>query len=473
MRDAREMNISDLQAARASGSLTTTALVATLLEAAKARAGDNIFITLDEAGARAVAAASDAAGAAPSGPLQGVPLVIKDNIAVAGLPNTAGTPALKDWVPATDAPVVARLRAAGAIILGKTNMHELAFGITSNNSAFGAVANAYAPDRIAGGSSGGTGAAIGARLAPAGLGTDTGGSVRIPAALNGISALRPTVGRYPGAGIVPIARTRDTAGPMARSIADLALLDAVITGTTNELPDVAPQSIRLGLAAPFTQGLDPATAAVFETALDQLRQAGVTLVPVDLTHIRDLSDRVGIAIALYEIRRDMPEFLAANETGVTLEGLAAAIASPDVAYVFSEYVTGAGAIPDAVYREAMQDLRPRLQAAYAEVFTRERLDALVFPTVPLAATPIATSDRTVRLDGVEVPTFPTFIRNTDPGSNAAIPGISLPAGVTADGLPVGLEIDGPAHSDRHLLAVARTIETLLPATPPPALTRSR
>ncbi|WP_326493905.1 amidase family protein [Pannonibacter sp. SL95] len=145
----REMTISDLQAARASGSLTTTALVATLLEAAKARAGDNIFITLDEAGARAAAAASDAAGAAPSGPLQGVPLVIKDNIAVAGLPNTAGTPALKDWVPATDAPVVARLRAAGAIILGKTNMHELAFGITSNNSAFGAVANAYAPDRIA------------------------------------------------------------------------------------------------------------------------------------------------------------------------------------------------------------------------------------------------------------------------------------------------------------------------------------
>lgn len=471
MRDARNMTISELKAAQASGSLTASALVSDLIAAAKSRADGNAFITLDEAGATAAAATADAADRTAAGPLHGIPLVIKDNIAVAHLPTTAGTPALKNWVPSSDAPVVARLRAAGAIILGKTNMHELAFGITSNNSAFGAVANAYQADLIAGGSSGGTGAAIGARLAPAGLGTDTGGSVRVPAALNGIAGLRPTVGRYPGDGIVPIARTRDTAGPMARSVEDLALLDAVITGSAAELAAIDPATIRLGLPAPFTGNLDPATAAVFEATLDRLRQAGVTLVPVDMTELSALNDRIGAVVALFEMRRDMPGFLEANGTGVSFEALTAGIASPDVQYVFQQYITGSGAIPDAAYREAMDDLRPRLRAGYAEIFASQHLDALLFPTVPLTATPIATSDRTVNLNGQDVQTFATFIRNTDPGSNAALPGISLPAGLAANGLPVGIEIDGPAHSDRHLLAVARTIEGLLPATPAPETAR--
>src|SRR5207247_5915339 len=171
----------------------------------------------------------------------GVPVVVKDNIEVAGLPASAGTPALKAYVPGKDAPVAAKLRATGAIIIGKTNMHELAFGISGYNAGFKTgtepgVRNAYDATKIAGGSSSGTGAAIGARIVTAGLGTDTGGSVRVPCALNGCATLRPTVGRYPQGGIAPISHTRDTAGPMAATVADVAVLDHVVAGGGAVIP---------------------------------------------------------------------------------------------------------------------------------------------------------------------------------------------------------------------------------------------
>src|SRR5947209_14662408 len=216
------------------GKLTSTALTREALARAKANADLNAFVTLDEAGALKAGAAFDANGDKAK-PLGGVPIVIKDNIEVAGLPCSAGTPALKDYVPKADAPVVAKLRAAGAIIIGKTSMHELAFGISGYNTAFktGAefgVRNAYDRALIAGGSSSGTGTAIGARIVAGGLGTDTGGSVRIPCALNGCASLRPTVGRYPQEGIAPISHTRDTAGPMASTIADVTIVDRAIAG---------------------------------------------------------------------------------------------------------------------------------------------------------------------------------------------------------------------------------------------------
>jgi mandelamide amidase len=467
-------DITTLSAAEMASAIAEQTLGATdLVNALIAKTGDdpgNVYISFDTEGVLAAAAAADESVKAGEalGPLHGVPIVVKDNIAAEGLPTTGGTPALKGWVPREDAPVLKKLLEAGAILLGKTNLHELAFGITSNNAAFGAVANAYDPDRFAGGSSGGTGAAVGARLAPAGLGTDTGGSVRIPSALNGVAGLRPTVGRYPTEGIVPISTTRDTPGPIARTVGDLILLDSVITGSTPGLEPVDLTTVRLGVPAGLTDNLSPETDRLFKEALDKLEAAGVTLVPVDISTELELAGKAGFPIALWEVKQDLAAFLETHETGLGLQDIADEVASPDVKFIFDNLILGNQAIPDAVYRDAMDDMRPLIQSGYAEVFAANKLDALVFPTTPLPAQPIAESDETVSLNGEDVPTFPTFIRNTDPGSVAGIPGLSLPAGLTADGLPVGLELDGPAFSDRHLLALGLAVETVLPDMPAPA-----
>lgn len=465
---ATAQNITDLSASDAAKAIADKKLTATeLVDALIAKTGDdpgNVYISFDSEGALAAAAAADASVAAGDqlGPLHGVPIVVKDNIASQGLPTTGGTPALKGWVPAEDAPVLARLRSAGAILIGKTNLHELAFGITSNNAAFGAVANAYDPGRFAGGSSGGTGAAVGARLAPAGLGTDTGGSVRIPAALNGVSGLRPTVGRYPAGGIIPISATRDTAGPIARTVTDLILFDTVITGTVETIAPADLGSVRLGVPSGLTENLSPETDRLFREALGTLEKAGVTLIDVDISSELDLAAKAGFSIALWEVKRDLAAFLESSGSGLTLADVAAEVASPDVKFVFENLVLGDQAIPDDVYAAAVTDLRPLVQSGYADVFAQNRLDALVFPTTPLAAQAISGSDMTVSLNGEDVPTFQTFIRNTDPGSIAGIPGLSLPIGLTAEGLPVGLELDGPAFSDRHLLALGLAVEAALP-----------
>lgn len=246
--DLTELTASEAAKAIADGNMTSLELVEALIDRTGNDAG-KAYITFDPDGARAAAKTADSLqkDGAELGPLHGVPIVVKDNIAAEGLPATGGTPALKNWVPSSDAEVLAKLKEAGAILLGKTNLHELAFGITSNNAAFGAVANAYDSRRFAGGSSGGTGAAVGGHLAPAGLGTDTGGSVRIPAALNGVAGLRPSSGRYLQGGIIPISKTRDTAGPLARSVEDLVLIDGIITGTGAALTAADLKTIRIGV----------------------------------------------------------------------------------------------------------------------------------------------------------------------------------------------------------------------------------
>ena len=212
------------------GKTTSTEIVSELIARAGAMAYLNAYITLDAEAALARAQELDEMRKQGDilGPLHGVPLVVKDNIHVAGLPNTAGTPGLADFRPETDSPAVAALRAAGAIILGKTNLHELAYGITGYNAAYGAVGNPYDPTAIAGGSSSGTACAVSAGLAPAGLGTDTGGSVRIPASLTGVVGFRPSSGRYDSSAITPVSHTRDTVGVIARNVDDVILIDAVI-----------------------------------------------------------------------------------------------------------------------------------------------------------------------------------------------------------------------------------------------------
>jgi len=246
-------NLLDLSATEvlglfAKGDLSCEQYSTAVLEQCQRQKDLNAFIWLNEEHLLEAARRADKARRnKQTAPLLGLPVALKDSIDTANAPTTAGTPALRQHRPRADAPVAASLFSAGALLLGKTNMHELAFGITSNNTAFGAVHNPYDRTMIAGGSSGGTAAAIAGRLCPAGLGCDTGGSIRIPAALCGVAGLRTSWGRYPVRGVVPLSHTRDTIGPMARSVTDLLLLDSTITGDTTPAHPATLKGLRLGV----------------------------------------------------------------------------------------------------------------------------------------------------------------------------------------------------------------------------------
>lgn len=462
-----DLTVAQAAAAIATGQLGAEEYARALLAQAERFASMNAFIHLDPEAVLASAKAADARRARGEtlGPLHGVPLAIKDNLDTAGVPTTAGTPGLRGNVPSKDAPVVDRLTKAGAIVLGKTNMHELAFGITSNNAAFGPARNPWDPSRIAGGSSGGTGVAVGARMAPGGVGSDTGGSVRVPAALCGIAGLRPTLGLWPQDGIVPISHTRDTAGPMARTVEDCMLLHDVVTGSrTREAPVPPLTGVRLGVPrADFWADLEAETARLCEAALHTLRDAGAVLIEADLIDVMTLEGKAGFPIALYETVTDLNAYLKAHGSTHDFASLVQLCASPDVAGLL-QHVAGAGAIPEALYREAMDIHRPALQAAYVRYFHQHRVDAVVFPTTSLPAAPVG-QDETVLVNGKPVSTFHAFIRNTSPGSVAGLPGLSVPVGLTSTRLPVGLELDGLVGSDARLLSLGRALEALLPPLP--------
>jgi indoleacetamide hydrolase len=458
------------------GKITSKALTSAALARAKADQNLNAFVTLDEAGAMNAAAAFDAARTRRSAckPIGGVPIVIKDNVEVAELPSTAGTPALKAFVPHKDAPVAAKFRAAGAIIIGKTNMHELAFGISGYNPAYKTgsepgVRNAYDATKIAGGSSSGTAAAIAARIVTAGLGTDTGGSVRIPCALNGCASLRPTVGRYPGEGIAPISHTRDTAGPMAATMTDVAILDRAIAGGGAIAPANL-KEIRIGVVAPMLANLDSDTDAAFRAALDKLRSSGVTVVEVEMPKLAELDAEVSFPVALYEAYDDLVVYLKKSGTGLTIEDVAKKIASPDVKGTYDGLVIPRklpgpnNTVVDAkpAYEAAIKTARPALQALYRDTFAKNRLDAIAFPTAPKVAIP-------ANPDSSSLANFTLFIQNTDPGSNAGVPGIQVPVALGASSkLPVGLELDGPAGSDRRLLAIGIALDGVFGRLPAPS-----
>ena len=389
--------------------------------------------------------------------LAGIPLVLKDNIDTASLTTSGATGALRERDAPPDAPAARALFHAGALLGAKGNMHELAFGITTNNAVTGASRNPWNPSLIPGGSSGGVAVAVAARMMPGGIGTDTGGSVRLPAALCGLVGFRPTVGRYSGAGIIPISHTRDTAGPITRSVSDARWLDAVMAGRHGTGTVARPDGIRLGVPrAGFYDDLEPAVAAEADRVLDLLADSGITLIEVDLSEVAELNAAVGFPVALFEFPRDLARYLAEDGIRLSLRDVVDGIGSPDVRGIASAQL-GDEAMPEAVYRQARNVDRPRLQLAWSFCFAEHEIEAVIFPTSPVTARPIG-DDETIELNGERVPTFATYIRNTDPGSNAGIPGISLPTGLTPAGLPVGMELDGPAGSDERLLAVAAAIE---------------
>ncbi len=440
---------------------SAVALVTAAIAAAKANAGLNAVISLDEDAALAEAHRIDATIEAGEevGPLAGVPVIVKDNINVAGMATTGGTPGLT-FVAAASAPVADALQAADAIVIGKANMHELAFGITSDNAAFGAVGNPADPARFAGGSSGGTAAAIAAGIVPAGLGTDTGGSVRIPAALTGIVGFRPSTWRMSQEGVVPISPTRDVVGPMARTVSDVVLFNEVMGGGRVRGP-TGLTGVRLGLAHPHADDLSPDTAAVWEAALERLRAQGAEIVDVDMADIVARAGKAGFPIALYEVKQALSDFLATYQPDTDLAALVGQLASPDVKGIFETAVLGPEAVPDAVYDEAVGAIDV-LREDYVALLNAHRLDAVIYPTTPLPAQPFAAS-QTVELNGNSLPTFLAFIRNTDPSSIYGAPGLSIPMGRTEAGLPVGLELDGRPDGDIDLLTVGLAVEAALGA----------
>jgi indoleacetamide hydrolase len=456
----------------AQGALTAERYAQALLARCRAAKELNAFITLEPDRVLEDARARDRerrAGAKP-GPLFGLPIPVKDSVNTRNYPTTGGTPALRHFRPREDAPVVAALRAAGAIVLGKTNLHELSFGWTSNNLAFGAVRNPYDLSRIPGGSSGGTAAAIAARLAPLGVAEDTEGSIRVPAALCGIAGFRPTTGRYSTRGCVPISPLFDQVGPHARSVADLALFDSVVANDWQKL-DAAPlEGLRLGVVRDYWfTDLDPEVERLTELALARLKEAGVQIVETQLPGLAALIQFTTLPVQNHDVRLALPRYLREFGAGVDLDTLVAQ-ASPDIQQAFRSDVLPGGAkfVVEEVYAAARDRYLPALRSLYRDYFARTQVAAMVFPTTLIAAPQIG-EETTVMIRGRPVPFETAVTRNIAPGSTAGLPGLVLPVGLTRAGLPVAIEFDAPAGADRTLLALGQSLEHALPPLPGPKL----
>jgi len=463
------ISASEAVAAMRRGDLRAEDYAQALLQRCAEAVSLNAFITLEPQSVLEAAHAADLlrASGAGLGPLHGLPIPVKDSVNTKDYPTSGGTRALAGFHPAADAELVARLKSAGAIVMGKTNLHELSFGWTSNNQAFGAVHNPYDPERIPGGSSGGTAVAIAAGMAPLGIAEDTQGSIRVPAALCGIYGYRPTQNRYPNQGVIPITPLFDQVGPHARSVADIALFDRVISGETSPVEPASLVGLRLGVArAYYFDALDTEVASIAEDALAKLAAAGVVLVYADVPGLTRLISLTTAQIQLYHVLPMLTRYLDEFNTGVSFEQLMA-LASDDIKAAFSQFVLpgGSGTFSEADFIAARDEYLPALRRAIQQYFISNRLDAMIFPATQIAASPIG-QDTQVQLNGKTVPFEPVISRNISPGSTAGLPGLVIPAALNSEGLPVSLEIDGPSGSDLHMLGIGLAMEAALGHLPP-------
>jgi indoleacetamide hydrolase len=452
------------------GEITVERYVSALLARCEALRSLNAFITLEPARVLEAARACDRKRriGSKAGPLFGLPMPVKDSVNTRDYPTTGGTPALRHFRPAEDAPLVTTLKTHGAIVLGKTNLHELSFGWTSNNLAFGAVHNPYDTTRIPGGSSGGTAVAVATHMAPLGVGEDTRGSIRVPAAMCGISGLRPTTGRYPSQGVVPLTPLFDQVGPLARTVSDLALFDSVVTNDWQPLPPPSLKGVRLGISREYWfKDLDPEVERVTGLALERLKDAGVEIVEADFPGLQSLIDLTASKVILHDASRTLPRYLQKYGAKVTLDELINQ-ASADVRDDFRNLVMPGA--PNLVSEDsyiAARDMHlPALRRAYQEYFARTGISAIVFPVTMVPATPI---DQDVEVDirGQKIAFSNAMRRNISPSSCAGAPGLVLPAGLTTASLPVGIEFDAPARKDRRLLALGLSLERALGPIPAP------
>ncbi len=461
---AVSLTASEAAAAIRSGAITAESYVSALIEEAKRASALNILVSQNDSALLAAAHQLDRERKAGRelGEFAGIPLLVKDNIETLALPTTAGTPGLARNKPEANAPLLERMFEADALLFGKTNMHELSMGVTSGNLQYGSVHNPYDHDRIPGGSSGGTAAGLAARVSPAGFGTDTVGSSRIPASLCGVVGFRPSSGRYPSGGTVPASHTRDEIAPMARSVRDIELIDRIITKrSATQIASLA--GIRLGVPrAYFWSNLAPDVEATLKETRNRLEEAGCILIEVELPGLPEMLNQVGPILA-FEAVDDMRAYLALSGTGLTFEALLESVKGPDVARFYQRFLdTG---LEPCTYLEALQVHRPRLRALFADMFRDSAVAALFVPATPITAPAIGQDQ--LMLNGVQTEVIVALAQNAHPASAAGLPALALPAGLTSSGLPVGLELLGPADQDIRLLSLGLAVESELPLLPPP------
>jgi aspartyl-tRNA(Asn)/glutamyl-tRNA(Gln) amidotransferase subunit A len=382
------------------------------------------------------------------GPLHGVPISLKDNIYTKGIRTTAGSKILKEFVPLHDAPVVRSLKKAGVVLLGKTNMHEFAYGVTTENPHFGTTRNPWDIKRIAGGSSGGSAAALAAGMCYGSIGTDTGGSIRIPASLCGVVGLKPGLGRVNREDIVPLSPTLDFVGPLARNAEDASLLlQAVSSARKNERnSEIRPTRARrscLGIPKEFfLEVLDPEVRAGFESAIELLEKRGAWIKEVSLPQLSG-SEKAGNQIAWVEatLYHQQAGWFPQHESEY----------SQDV-YQRLELGTKVTAVE---YLNAMA-LREKFKAQMLEVFTANELDALVVPTTPITA--LCIGEDSIVIKGDAYPARALLLRLNRPANLAGVPAISVPCGLSKEGLPIGLQFIAAWKDEALLLAIAREFE---------------
>ncbi len=393
-------------------------------------------------------------------PLAGLFLAVKDCLDVKGLPTGDGTAALQGNIAKENNIPLQNLLNLGAIIAGKTNLHELGFGITSNNAFSGPVRNPFNPNMIVGGSSGGTAAAIGAGIVSAGLGTDCGGSCRIPASLCNCYGYRPSMIRYEKGGAVGICNTRDTIDPLASNLETLLRMDSVMSGgNISEITKKHCSSLRLGIdPIVHIEKSDSSIRNKIIETLKKLESAGAKIIEINVSDYMKLVEEVSFPLVFFETKREVTAYLAT--LGMTPDNLIDGIKSPDVKDIFENNVFGKDAPSESSYNHIMNVLRPQLIDAYTALLKNNNLDALIFPTTPLPARPIG-HDETVDLNGEQVPTFLTYVQNADLCTNVGASGVSMPIGFTADGLPIGIEVDGYINDDLNLLSVASSVDNVI------------
>jgi len=441
------MTIQEFGAKLRARAMTSEAIVEQCLAQIEARnPATNAFILVmaDEARRQAREADRELAEGRDRGPLHGVPVSIKDLMDVRGTETTAASRVRVGRTASQDAPCVASLRSGGAVFVGKTNLHEYALGTTSGDSAFGAVRNPLDLTRSPGGSSGGSAVSVATGMALATVGTDTGGSIRIPAACCGIVGLKPSLGEVPTEGVVPLSSTFDHVGPLAASVADAWTVFRVLTGDLAPPPLAPATAAALRLAVPrsyFLDMLDDDVRARFEASLEAFRTAGVRVREIEIPHTETIAN-VYIRISLKEAAAYHAATLAAVPERYTPPVRQRLEMGRNIQH--EEYMLALG---------GREQLRRDVDAAFADC------DALALPTLPIPAPKI--DAETVQVGPTVQPLRNVMLRLTQLFNITGNPAISIPCGLTRDGMPCGLQVVGARGQTRELVQAALACEALL------------